>query len=159
MKYNETKLDEGFVQNVFNYLYKATGNMLDKIPVVGDKREEARTVQKHTEFVNNMSPETIDRWIGELQAKLKSEHPSTAKAADRHLSMLRKSVQRVIDSTSSSRFKDNMHTMQRTLKGFEKFRMSSNNNVMKNRRKARQTKADMTMGESVMTFKDFLTEA
>lgn len=49
-------LDESVLNSVFQSIYKAVGKALDAIPVVRDKREEKRIIQKRNHFVNTMTP-------------------------------------------------------------------------------------------------------
>ena len=138
------QLDEGMLQSIFNFLWNATGNALDKMPVIGDKRAEARVKADYDHFVQTMTDERIDSWIAELTDKIKSEHPATARAVESRVKGLRARVKRVKDSKGPKDFRGRMYELRRNLQDFEKYTKTSNRRFMdtkrRNREKARAAK-------------------
>ncbi len=132
------QIDEGFIQDVFNFLWNTTGKVLDKMPVIGDRREQARIKAEYDNFVESMDDATIDRWIGELTADIKSKHPATARATEQRTNRIRKQVQRVKDSQDAKQFLRRMSDMRRTLQELDKYINRSNLGVMKREKAARR---------------------
>lgn len=125
----QEQLDEGVMQSVFNFLWTATGKVLDKLPVIGDKREEARVLKDYEGFVRRMDDAGTKKFIGDLTKKIKSTHSATAKATERHVSFLSKQITKVKSSTDARQYISRMNDMHRTLKELKSFIEKSNKGV------------------------------
>jgi len=143
---NEEQLDEGILQDVVNFLWNATGKVLDNLPVIGDKRAEQRILDEYEAFVAKMDDATIDAWVNELLAKFKSKHPATTKASARRVDMLRKAIVKTKSSKDSFDYLQNMRAVRRALTGLNKFTKQSNKGVMDRRRQVRPTESVNEVG-------------
>ena len=136
------QLDEGLIQDVFNYLWYASGNILDRLPVIGEKRAEQKLIKKFDEFNERMTDERTEEWINELSAQLRSSHHSTVKASTQRLEQVRKSIYRVKNSSSSKAFVRNMEELNSTLRMYNKFAKGSNEHQMDRKRAERAAKRE-----------------
>ena len=136
------QLDEGLIQDVFNYLWYASGNILDRLPVIGEKRAEQKLIKKFDEFNERMTDERTEEWINELSAQLRSSHHSTVKASTQRLEQVRKSIYRVKNSSSSKAFVRNMEELNSTLRMYNQFAKGSNEHQMDRKRAERAAKRE-----------------
>jgi len=136
---NEEQLDEGVVQDVFSFLWNATGKVLDSLPVIGTDRKDARRTaeleQQYNDFVAQMDDATVNEWIDGMIQKLKSVHPASIKASSRRVELLRKRINRVKESKDVHQFGSRMQDMRRALSDLRKFIKTSNQGVADRKKK------------------------
>ena len=140
MKLDDLKniqLDEGVIQNVFNYLWTATGKVLDSLPVIGDKRKEARVLKHYDDFVNKMDDAGTKKFISDLTSKIKSTHSATQKAMLRHVGQLTRQIEGIKKSTGVSQYISRSEHMHTTLRNFKNFIRTSNKGVSDRKYKAK----------------------
>lgn len=144
MKLDDLKniqLDEGVIQSVFNYLWTATGKVLDSLPVIGDKRKEERILKDYDSFVARMDTAGTKTFIDNLTKKIKSTHSATAKASERHVTFLKNHITKVKASKNAKEYVSRMNDMHRTLKTLKQFIVTSNKGVSDRKAKAKRVKS------------------
>ena len=122
----QEQLDEGILQNVFNYLWTASGKVLDKLPVIGDKRKEERILKHYDNFVARMDDAGTKKFITDLTSKIKSSHHATVKASTHRATVLERQIANVKKSENAKQYIQRMNIMNKTLRDLEKFVKTSN---------------------------------
>lgn len=144
------QLEEGLLNDMFQTIYQATGNVLDKLPVIGKAREKKRIVAHRNNFVEVMTDEKIAEWKEELASTMKSKHPASQKMFNERFENVLKSIEEAKSASNIPAYTNAITRLEHNTSLLRKAIKKSNKGVDQRRRAAKNK-----MGEDIEVMEGF----
>ena len=140
------ELEEGLLNDIYQKIYTATGNLLDNLPVISAKREHKRITAHRNHFMKVMSDEQLEKWRASLRSELKSQHPASQRTFDRRMEVVLRAIEEVKAAENPISYKVALTRLEKLTNDLRKFTAKSNKGYDQRQRAQKKMKKGTPAG-------------